>query len=102
MLSYIIRSHMTRKAHKPADAKNVYLAALGRFVASFNCLLPLPTFSVVFSESATSCSICADCVARLPTSSVCSSEISIRDFSAVLEYMSASSSWARQGAATHT
>lgn len=78
------KSHKIKNAHNPADAKKVYLAALGLCVAFFNCLLPPPTSAVMFSESDTSCSICADCVARLPTSNVCSSAISISDFSAVL------------------
>jgi hypothetical protein len=78
---------MTRNAQRPLAAKNVYLAALGLWVAFFNALLPPPTFSVVDNESATICSILAACVDRLLTSSDCNSEISRRDFSAVLSWL---------------
>lgn len=80
----MIRSQRIKKAHRPLAAKNVYRAALGRCVAFLSSLLPPPTFSVVDSESVTSCSMCADCVARLLTSIVCNSAISTSDFSAVL------------------
>lgn len=81
---HMIRSQRIKNAHKPLAAKKVYRAVLGRCVAFLSSLFPPPTFSVVESESDTNCSICADCVARLLTSNVCSSAISTRDFSAVL------------------
>lgn len=77
---------MMRNAQSPLAAKNVYRAALGRCVAFFSSLLPPPTFSVVENESDTSCSMCADCVAKLLTKRDCSSDISTNDFSAVLFY----------------
>lgn len=65
---HMIRSQITRKAHNPLAAKKVYRAALARCVAFFSSLLPPPTLSVVDKESETSCSMCADCVAKLFTS----------------------------------
>ena len=83
-ICYITRSHRTRNTHSPLAAKNVYRAALGLSDARFSSLFPLPTSSVTFSESATSWSMCEAWTVRLLASVVCSSAISISDFSAVL------------------
>lgn len=81
---YIKRSHRISVVQNAHVDQNTICAVLRRSVAFFNCLFPLPTFSVVSCESATSWSMCSAWMLRLAASVVCSSEISRSDFSAVL------------------
>lgn len=83
-ISQNIKSHTTRKAQKAHVPWNKSLAVLGRSLAFLSSLFPLPIFSVVKNESCTSCSMCSFCSVRLVTRVDCSSEISIRERSAVL------------------
>lgn len=78
------KSQVMRKAHRPQVAKKTILAVLFLSVALFNSLLPLPILSVVFKESATSCSMLEDWVSRFATKVFWSSDTSIMDFSAAL------------------
>lgn len=70
-----------QKAHVD---QNTIRAVLALSVALLSCWFPLPTFSLVNSESATSASMCSAWIVRLAASVVWSSEISRRDFSAAL------------------
>ena len=81
---YMNRSHSISVVQNAHVDQNTICAVLRLSVAFFNCLFPLPTFSVVSCESATSWSMCSAWILRFAARVVCSSEISSSDFSAVL------------------
>ncbi|KAH0389064.1 snare protein syntaxin-like protein 18/UFE1, partial [Aureobasidium melanogenum] len=96
-----IKSHTTRKAQNAHVLWKRILALLGRSLARFSSLLPLPTFSVVKKESCTSCSMCSFCSVRLVTRVDCNSEISMRDLSAVLFSRLAGASQNQKSSSAH-
>lgn len=85
---YMKRSHSISVPQNAHVDQNTICAVLRLSVACFSCLFPLPTFSVVSSESATSWLMCSACMFRFAARVVCNSEISRRDFSAALSVVS--------------
>ena len=77
----INKSHKIKVPQKTVVAQKTFCAVLPLSVARLSSLFPLPTFSVVLSESSTSWSMWAACMLRLVASVDCSSAISVSDFS---------------------
>jgi len=75
------KSHKIKVPQKTLVAQKTFCAVLPLSVARLSSLFPLPTFSVVLSESSTSWSMWAACMLRLVASVDCSSAISVSDFS---------------------